>query len=101
MSAAMNRVTATVRGRPTFLGIFWMFRENRGYRSFTQMSPKIPQKKEYIRLVRPPRLKAESLYSQDTVPNMSCCKKLHRYSNPPPMTMLERKIMLSFWLYMW
>ena len=50
-------------------------------------------------MVRPPILKAESLYSQETVPNTACCKKLHKYSNAPPINMLAKKIMLSFCLY--
>ncbi len=59
----------------------------------------MPQKKEYIKLVRPPTFRVVSLYSQDTVPNTACCKKLHRYSKVPPINMLARKIRLSRWLY--
>ena len=99
-SMAIKTVNTTVRGRPTFLGIFWMVRDMAGYKSFTHTMPKMPQKKEYIKFVRPPMFKGESLYSHETVPNTACCTKLHRYSKAPPMNMLARKIMMSFWLYM-
>ena len=59
----------------------------------------MPQKIEYIRFVRPPTLKGESLYSQDTVPKAACWAKLQKYSKAAPTTMLAMNISTSRWLY--
>ena len=76
-----------------------MIRDMAGYKSFTHSIPKIPQKKENIRLVRPPMFKGSRCTPRKpcrTPPAAQSCKG---YSKPPPMNMLARKIIMSFWLY--
>ena len=57
----MKRISAQVMIFPGFIGIFSIQSDKRGYRSLNQTTAAMPQKKQYNRLILPPRLNGISL----------------------------------------